>query len=139
MSIADLNWVAIAASFLVFFVTGAVWFGPKTFYPVWVKALGHDPQLSNSGDSMAKVFGLTALGGFIQVLTLAIVLQFVTTDDLTPFLGAYIGFALSAGLVAAGSLSHRLFAGQGLKVWIIEVGGDVVGLTLAGLVFGFIA
>lgn len=135
----EINWLAVGASFLVFFLTGAIWFGPKTFYPVWVKALGHDPQQSNSGDSMAKVFGLTALGGFIQVLTLAIVLQFVASDDVSPALGAYIGFALSAGLVAAGSLSHRLFAGQGLKVWIIEVGGDIVGLTLAGLVFGLIA
>jgi hypothetical protein len=134
----ELNWFAVLAAFLVFFVTGALWFGPKTFYPVWVKALGHDPQTSNTA-SMGLVFGLTALGGFVQVLSLAIVLHFVAGDDLTPLMGAYIGFVLSAGFVAAGSLSHRMFSGQGLKVWAIEVSGDVVALTLAGLVFGLIA
>lgn len=136
MFLTDLNWLAVLAGFLVFFIAGAIWFGPKTFYPVWVKALGSDPQESNTSP-MGLVFGLTAVGGFLQVLTLAVVLQYVTAD-VTPLQGMLSGFLLSSGLVAAGSLSHRLFAGQGLKVWLIEVSGDVVALSLAGLVYGFI-
>jgi len=34
-------------------------------------------------------------------------------------------------------VGHRLFSGQGLKVWAIEAGGDVLGLTLMGLVLSF--
>ena len=45
-------------------------------------------------------------------------------------------FSPAEFFAAAGSLSHRLFSGQGIRVWLIEVGGDVVSLTLAGLVIG---
>ena len=50
--------------------------------------------------------------------------------------GAVTGLLLGVGIAAASSLSHRLFGGQGLRVWIIEVGGDVVSLTVAGLILG---
>ena len=49
------------------------------------------------------------------------------------------GFGLSVGLGAFASLSHRMFGQpnfkvyQSLKVWLIEVGQDVVALTLAGV------
>ncbi|MEY3407460.1 MAG: hypothetical protein RL038_521 [Actinomycetota bacterium] len=138
MFLMELNWLAVLAGFLVFFVTGAVWFGPKTFYPAWVKALGQDPAVQIEHTPPGVLFGLTAVGGLVQVIAMASVLGFVA-ESVSPLQGAWVGFLLSSSLVAAGSLSHRLFAGQGLKVWIIEVGGDVVGLTLAGLVFGLIA
>ena len=53
--------------------------------------------------------------------------------------GAGVLLLFGVGLVAASSLSHRLFGGDGFRVWLIEVGGDVVGLTLAGLVLGLLA
>ena len=51
--------------------------------------------------------------------------------------GAVTGAAVGVGIAAAASLGHRLFAGQGLVVWAIEVGGDILGLTLMGLVLAF--
>ena len=50
--------------------------------------------------------------------------------------GAVSGFVVGVGVAAARSLSHRLFGGQGLRVWIIDVGGDVVSLPVAGLILG---
>ncbi len=35
------------------------------------------------------------------------------------------------------SLSHRLFAGEGLKVWIIETANDAINLTIAGAIIAF--
>ena len=34
----------------------------------------------------------------------------------------------------AASLGHRLFAGYGVKVWLLEVGNDVLNFTLMGAI-----
>jgi hypothetical protein len=138
------NVVAVLAAVVVAFVANFVWFGPKTFYPVWARALGKDPSqpaTDEQGLGMAAVFGLTILGSVVMALTLSWVLQaglaVYDLTDATPAFGAVAGAALGVGIAAAASLGHRLFAGQGLKVWAIEVGGDILGLTLMGLVLAF--
>ncbi len=138
MNILELNWLAILIAFLAFFIIGAIWFSPKTFYPVWVKAMGSDPQKSPNAHGMALTFGLTALGALVQVVAVAIVIHFVAaaSGPVGPLGGAAVGLLLGVGIAAASSLSHRLFGGQGLRVWIIEVIGDIVSLTVAGLIIG---
>ncbi len=141
MILTELNWLAVLAGFVVYFIAGAIWFGPKTFYPAWMRAKGLDPAEPQGSNGMAVVFGLTALGALVQVAALAIVLRLVveaTGEPVGALGGALGGLLLGIGLVAASSLSHRLFGGDGLRVWAIEVAGDVVGLTLAGLVVGLI-
>jgi hypothetical protein len=90
---------------------------------------------------MGAVFGLTILGSVISALTLCWVLQAAlavySTADASLVFGAVTGAALGVGIAAATSLGHRLFAGQGLVVWAIEVGGDILGLTLMGVVLSF--
>jgi hypothetical protein len=54
----------------------------------------------------------------------------------TPLDGALVGALLGFGIGAATSVSHRLFGQQGLRTWILEVGQDVIGLTLMGLLLG---
>lgn len=132
------NWLGILVAFVAFFVIGAIWFGPKTFYPLWVKALGSDPQTAPNAHGFALTFGLTAVGALVQVLALAVVLEFVAaaTGPVGPLGGAAIGALLGVGIAAASSLSHRLFSGQGLRVWLIEVGGDVVSIVAAGTILG---
>jgi hypothetical protein len=138
------NLLAVLLAVVVAFVANFVWFGPKTFYPVWARALGKDPSqpaAAEQGLGMGAVFGLTIVGSLVMALTLCWVLQaamavYDKTDASLGF-GAVTGAALGIGIAAAASLGHRLFAGQGLKVWAIEVGGDILGLTLMGLVLAF--
>lgn len=138
MNLLDLNWLGVLVAFVAFFVIGAIWFGPKTFYPLWVKALGSDPQTAPNSHGMALTFGLTAVGAAVQVIALAIVLNFVdaAAGPAGPLGGLLTGLLLGVGIAAAASLSHRLFAGQGLRVWAIEASGDVVSLSIAGLILG---
>ena len=141
MFLTELNWIAIAIAFVLFFVVGAIWFGPKTFYPRWVKLMGitTEPGQGLGRHGMAFVFGLTALGALVQVVALASVIRFVELANGSPVGavgGLLTGLLVGVGFTAAGSLSHRLFAGHGVRVWLIEVGGDIVALTLAGLVIG---
>ena len=140
MFLTELNWIAIAIAFVLFFVVGAIWFGPKTFYPRWVKLMGitTEPGQGLGRHGMAFVFGLTALGALVQVVALASVIELVSAvhGPVGPVGGLVTGLLVGVGFTAAGSLSHRLFAGHGVRVWLIEVGGDIVALTLAGLVIG---
>lgn len=140
MFLLELNWLGVLAGFVVYFAAGAIWFGPKTFYPAWMRAKGLDPAQPQGSHGMAVVFGMTALGALVQVTALASVLWFVAEvqGPVGALGGALAGLLLGIGFAAASSLSHRLFGGDGFRVWAIEVGGDIVGLTLAGLVVGLI-
>jgi hypothetical protein len=138
MNISELNWLAILLGTLTIFVFNAIWFGPKTFYPVWWAAMGKEPtkpeDQDTSGKTMARLFG----GGFAAALAQAIVLCIMVQGasahfEMSVVFGATIGLAL--GVVAAGaSLAHRLFGQQGFKVWIIEVAADILALVAAGAV-----
>lgn len=64
MDIGTVNWLAIIAATVAAMIVGFGWFGPKTFYPVWARALGKDPKESPTSSSMGLDFGCTALGAF---------------------------------------------------------------------------
>jgi len=133
----NLNLVAIALGFLAAFIFNAIWFGPKTFYPAWFKALGKPmpkrEEVNMSAKGQIALFGGTFAGQLASVLVLAVVIGLVPGADWS--IGALTGLGL--GVVAAGSsLGHRLFSYQGFKVWIIEVAADVIGLMLAGAIIG---
>ncbi len=137
MIFSELNWLAVLAATFVAFVAGAIWFGPKTFFPIWWKLMGKgETDPAGSGANVAIDFGATFLAAFTQATTVAIVIELASASDSSfgPLQGALVGSLLGFGLAAASSLSHRLFAGNGFRVWIIEVGSDIVNLTLMGLV-----
>ena len=140
MILTELNWIAIAVAFIIFFAVGAVWFGPKTFYPTWVKLMGitQEPGQGLGRHGMAFVFGLTALGALVQVTALALIIELASAahGPVGALGGLLVGLLVGVGFTAAGSLSHRLFAGHGVRVWLIESGGDILALSLAGLVIG---
>ena len=140
------NLIAVIVSSIVCFIIGAVWFGPKTFYPVWMKALGREvpkERVKMTGGETLLMFGGTYLAALIQVSTLGIIVAAARLlHPVTWGTGLFLGFLFSVGLGAFASLSHRMFAQpdfkiyKSLKVWLIEVGQDVVCLTIAGAILG---
>lgn len=142
----EINWLAVFVASLSSFIIEAVWFGPKTFYPIWIKALrGKMPteRTEMKPGETILMFGGTYLGALIQVATLAF-LMWATRSTLAvgPIAGAIFGFIVAVGIGAFSSLSHRMFGHpngrvyQSLKVWLIEVGQDVLSLTVAGAILG---
>ena len=87
---------------------------------------------------MGAVFALTIAGIVVQALVLAAVIELLrmSGQDVGWAGGAATGALMGVGFAAAASLSHRLFGGYSLKVWILEVGQDIVCLTAMGLVLG---
>lgn len=133
----SLNWAAVGLSVLVTFVSGFVWFGPRTFFWAWWRAMGKGPDEQPSKEGMGKVFGGTFVGIVVQAFVLAYVIGAIRAGQ--PDFGAMDGlrWGFSVGLcAAAAALGHRLFAGHGFKAWAIEVGNDVLNFTLMGVILG---
>ena len=139
MTFSDLNLVGVVVAFFISFISGAIWFGPKTFYPVWMRAKGNATgQLTTSQNKPVLLFGGTILGVLIQTLTLGLIINSLGKNvDIGILEGAGIGFALGVGISMFSSLSHRLFGGETLKVWVIETANDAINLTVAGAIIAF--
>lgn len=133
----DINWIAVILAAVAAFIVGFVWFGPKTFYPVWARALGKSPE-DTSGSSMTALFVPTVIATLLQACGVAVVigLRQGAGTHVGPVRGLVIGLVIGVVFAAATSLGHRLFSGQGYKVWAIEAGGDIAGLAVMGLVIG---
>ncbi len=139
MTFSGLNFIGILVAFIVSFISGAIWFGPKTFYPIWMKAKGNaSGQLTSAQNKPALLFGGTIVGVLIQTLTLGLIVNSLGKHtDIGISDGAGVGFALGVGIAMFASLSHRLFGGENFKVWLIETANDAINLTIAGAIIAF--
>ncbi len=140
MTFTDLNLVGVLVAFVVSFISGGIWFGPKTFYPIWMKARGIESgQLSQQQNKPALLFGGTIIGLLFQTLTLAVIITSLQAGNSKFAIldGALVGAALGVGIAAFASLSHRLFGGESIKVWIIETANDALNLTIAGAIITY--
>ena len=102
-----------------------------------MKAKGNlSGQLTGEQNKPALLFGGTILGVLIQTLTLGVIINSLQLHDANfgALNGAGVGFALGVGISMFSSLSHRLFGGENLKVWIIETANDAINLTIAGAI-----
>jgi hypothetical protein len=140
LTFSGLNFFAIVAAFGFCFVSGAIWFGPKTFYPIWMKERGiASGQLNVQQNKPALLFGGTILGLLIQLFVLALMINSLASQgEVTALQGATVGLALGVGISMFSSLSHRLFGGESLKVWIIETASDGINLTVAGAIIAIL-
>lgn len=140
MTFTDFNLVGVLVAFVVSFISGGIWFGPKTFYPIWMKARGIESgQLSQQQNKPALLFGGTIIGLLFQTLTLAVIITSLQAgnSEFAILDGALVGAALGVGIAAFASLSHRLFGGESIKVWIIETANDALNLTIAGAIITY--
>ena len=140
MTFEGLNILGIIVAFGFSFVSGAIWFGPKTFYPIWMKARGiTSGQLTTQQNKPALLFGGTIIGILIQTLVLALIITGLQNQnsDFSIADGALVGFSVGVGIAAFASLSHRLFGGESVKVWIIETANDAINLTIAGMIITY--
>ena len=140
MTFSGLNFVGVLLAFLFCFMSGAIWFGPKTFYPVWIKARGiASGQLNANQNKPVLLFGGTIVGVLIQVLTLGLFINTlqVNNPNFGVVDGAGVGWWLGVGIAMFSSISHRLFGGESIKVWLIETSNDAINLTVAGAIIAF--
>lgn len=139
MDLATVQWLGVLVCTIVVFTSGMLWFSQRAFFPVWWRAMGRTDADVPGGANMPLVFGLTLVGMVLQATAVALVLGLVRDagfGDLDQLTGLLVGIVLGIA-VAAASLSHRLFAGHGVRVWALEVGNDLLNFALMGLILSF--
>lgn len=135
-----ISWAGVAAAAVACWVSGFVWFGPKTLFPVWWKAMGkRDDEVPGAGQNMGLVFGLVSLGAVLQAVVLAVLIEALAAgQSVSMSLGAQVGLIVGLAVVLP-ALGHRMFAGHGLKVWALECGNDLLNFVLMGAIYALVA
>jgi Protein of unknown function (DUF1761) len=103
MDFSSVNWLAVVACVVASMIIGAVWFGPKTFFPIWWKAIGKSDSEDSSGStlSMGLTWGLILLSSFVQAVFMSLFVNAMgsLTGGATLASGATAGFLLWLGFV----------------------------------------
>jgi hypothetical protein len=129
----EVNVIGIIAGTAVSFVSGFLWFGPATVFPTWWRLMGKGPKdAPGGGVNMGVAFGSVLVGQALQVTVLALILSALNIT--APLDGALVGLLIGVGFVGGSGLSHRIFAGHGFGVLLLEAGNDIVNLGLAGAI-----
>lgn len=132
----EINFLAVGLAALVGIFIGAVWFGPKTFFPLWWKFLGKNPAEQPGTENMSVIFGSTFLAALVQAVVMGVMISLTeqALGSIDTFTGLAVGSLLGVGFAASASISHHLFGGFPIKAWILEAGQDIVSLAAMGAI-----
>ena len=139
MNFGSINWLAVLACVVASMIVGGVWFAPKTFFPIWWKAIGKSDKddASQSSLPMGLVWGLIVFCAFVQATFMALMVNAMGSMNggATLASGAMAGFMLWLGFVAPSSLTNKLFADR-LKAWVLEAGNHLITFVVMGAILG---
>ena len=126
-----MNWVAVALGTVVFFAVGAVWYS-ALFAKPWQREVGLSDEQLKGGRSIPLIMGTCLLLEFVVVLMLGHLFARIQPGDHAKMMMA-TGFGLAIMAPAIGI--NYLYQNRSLKLFLIDAGHFVVGMTAVGLVF----
>ena len=126
-----LNWLAIVLATVVFFAVGAVWYSALFARP-WQREVGLSDEQLKGGRSIPLIMGTCLLQEFVVVLMLGHLFERIQPGDHAKMMMAS-GFGLAIMAPAIGI--NYLYQRKSLKLFLIDAGHFVVGMTAVGLVF----
>ena len=145
MDFSTINWLAVLFCVLASMVIGAVWFGPKTFFPIWWKAVGKAGEPSMGGGEntpgsslgMGAVWGGVVFAAFVESVFMSMMVHAMgsISGGVTLASGALTGFLIWLGFVASSSLTNKLFADR-LQAWVLEQGNHLITFVVMGAIVG---
>ena len=126
-----INWLGVVLGAVAFFAVGAIWY-TVLFGKAWQRATGLSDEQLKTGASMPLIFGTCLLLEFVVVLMLGHLFARLQPSDHVKMMMA-TGFALAIMAPAIGI--NYLYQRRSLKLWLIDAGHFVVGMSVVGLVF----
>lgn len=101
-----LNWWAVIAGGILQMVTGMIWYNPKTFGQMWMKANGLTTENMNK-DKMGQLYFLQFIAALVFSYVLALFVAYIHPIMLKD--GLILGFWLWLGFMAAGAAGLYIF------------------------------
>ncbi len=127
----EINFLAIAAGAVAFWILGAIWYSPVLFSKAWQKEVGmSDDDLK--GGNMVMIFGGSLVLMFLMCFMLYFVLIGHQAEDLTFTHGAFHGMLLGTLVAASATGINYLYQRKSLKLFAIDAIYQILGLALAG-------
>jgi hypothetical protein len=130
MNGARVNYIAVAATAILYWLIGAVWYSPWLFASQWLALIGKNM------DELKKNGSVPYIGSFLANLVIAYVLARIViyARAQTLLKGFQIGLILSLAFVATTSLTQYLFEGRSIQLFLINAGYAVVGMSVMGAI-----
>ena len=129
------NWLAIGVAALAYYALGALWYS-LLFRKAW--AAGHKIEMPTSEEgkaAMKKSMPMIMISGLLMniVMTVLIGMFVMALGSMHCMSGIKLGLALSAIGAIPLVMSHSYMM-KPFKLWIIDGGYHVVGITLASII-----
>ncbi len=136
MTLMGINWAAVVVAAIVWMVVGLLWYSPFLFARPWMLAMGFDPDDKITIEALRKGGRRLHSVAFVASLFSAAVLAklFSATATFSVLRGLEIAFAVWLGFVATVQLTGVLFGRRNLRVFVIDVGYQLVGYLAAGAI-----
>lgn len=136
MHMHSLNWPAILLAAVATMIVGFIWYSPLLFAKPWMREMGYDPKDKAKTQEMQKGAGPAYAGSFLasilSAFTLALIFHALRVEDL--HLGIMASFHIWLGFVATVQFTGALFAKQGMKLFAINTGYQLVCYVVMGII-----
>lgn len=126
------NYLAVVVAALSSMVLGSLWYGPL-FGKLWMKLSGHKMD-SGGKNNMGTLYGIAAIGAFVEAYILSHVLVFASSYMNTSGVSAGLssGFWMWLGFIATVTLGNVLWYGQSWKLWFLVNAYYLTSLLIMG-------
>ena len=129
----ELNWLAVIVAAVVYFAVGGLWFMPRVFGNIWMRAIGWEP--TEEDRPSAAVY----LGPLVTCLVAAIALGMFAYATGSDTFGEGIVLGLVAGIGVAGAVLAvtAYFDPKSPKPWTtfgVHAGYHLVGILVTSVI-----
>ena len=122
--LSNINLLAVLVAGIVHMVIGLIWFMPKTFGNAWVELTGKEmkpaPQWIAAG----------IIGHQVMSLVLAVIVKLANATNVIG--GIVVGVLVCIGFIVTLEIGELIWEKIPFKLFMIRVGNQLVGLSLAG-------
>jgi hypothetical protein len=123
------NYIAVVAAGLFNMVLGMIWYHPKVFGTLWMKAMGKkEKEMDKPG--MGPRYLVAMLSSFVFALILALIINMTGTTSTME--GAILGATVWLGFVATACIPAMVFEGKSPRVYLIFVVYQLIVYIVAG-------
>lgn len=130
--IGNINFLAVAVSALSAFVVGWIWYGPL-FGKLWMQLNGFtEEQLKEGGLSMP----LMMLGNYVATALAALAIAMFIGAEANMRFGIFAGAIIAIFWIATNRLNDVLYERKPFKLYLINVGYNLVIYVIMGAILG---
>lgn len=125
-------WLQIAVAGIAYFVLGAVWYMPALFGKYWAEK--HNIQMN---DDSKRRMPMLMVATFLLNIAMAVgmgLLLYLMQSPGTCTSGIKAGLFVGGIFCAAPIAINYLYTAKPIKLWFIDAGYHVAGITLMGII-----